>query len=381
MIFLTKQPKAQIEEYKNLLNMVGSLSNLFSDSAIPYLYYRVAENAFCRAFEAENLSRSDCSADARKSEQGIGLKTFHENNGKTMQKIAEFNKARNIYKQYLSDHKKLVLEIAKMRNKRIDATKAVHGVNDILYHCVSRKQGELLVFEQNMNVIDIDKIKVSKSAGNANIIYFSDNKDEYSFNISKSTLFKRFCTPSSCIKIAVKIISDPFELLSAFFHDNKTAGIIPKQRQSVMLPLYSASKGKIVSEKSGLNQWNAGGRDRKEREVYIPIPSWIHQSFNGFFTGRDVPFKLKLPNGKIIDAKICQDNEKALMSNPNTDLGEWILGEILKIPSGKLVTYKLLEEIGIDSVEVEKVSDKLFAIYFKSLDSYKDFAEQYKLNK
>ena len=192
MIFLDNQPKEQLKEYKTLLNMVGSLSNLFSDSAIPYLYYRVAENAFCRAFKAENLSRSDCSADARKDEQGIGLKTFYENNGKTMQKIAEFNKARNVYKRHLSNHKRLVLEIAKMRNKRIEATKAVHGINNIIYHCVSRKSGRLLVYEQDMDTVDISKIKISKSAGSSNVVYFTDNKDEYSFNISKSTLFKRF---------------------------------------------------------------------------------------------------------------------------------------------------------------------------------------------
>ena len=57
-----------------------------------------------------------------------------------------------------------------------------------------------------------------------------------------------------------------------------------------------------------------------------------------------------------------------------------LLDDILKIPSGQLVTYELLEEIGIDSVEIEKVEDNIFAIYFKELDSYEDFAEQYNLS-
>lgn len=380
MMFLSKQPKKQIENYKNILNAVGSLSNLFSDNTIPYLYYRVAENAFCRAFEAENLSRSDCSADARKAVQGVGLKTFHENNGKTMQKIAEFNKARNVYKRYISDHCKLVMEISKMRNKRIEATKAVHGVNEIIYHCVSRKPGEFIIYEQDMPLIDLNQIKVSKSSKSSNIIYFSDTKEEYSFNVSKSTLFKRFCTPKDCLKLPVKIIADPFELLDSLFQEKQIKGEVGKEKLSVVLPLYSSGKNKIVPKKSGLNQWNAGGRARKDREVYIPIPAWIHKVFPGFFPGRDTPFKLKLPNGKIIDAKVCQDNQKALMSNPNTDLGEWILDEILKIPSGKVVTYKMLEEIGIDSVEVEKEAGNIFAIYFKSLDSYEEFVDHYKLN-
>jgi len=380
MIFINNQPKEQLAEYKTMLNMIGSLSNLFSDNAIPYLYYRVAENIFCRAFKADNLSRSDCSADACKDEQGVGLKTFHDNNGKSMQKIAEFNKARNIYEKYLSDHKRLILEIAKMRNKRIEATKAVHGINSILYHCVSRKPGEFLVYEQNMDTIDLNKIRISKSKKIANVVYFTDNKEEYSFNISKSTLFKRFCTPLDRIKLNVEILPDPFDFLTAFLRENKKAGIISKQKRSIILPLYSASRGKVVSKKSGLNQWNAGGRTRKEKEVYIPIPAWIHQSFEGFFPARNIPFKLKLPNGKIIDAKICQDNSKALMSNPNTELGEWLLDGILKIAPGKLVTYELLEEIGIDSVEVEKESRNLFSIYFKEIGSFEDFAKQYTLD-
>jgi hypothetical protein len=74
MKFLTTQKAGDQENYLELLKMAGSLSNLFADSKIPYLNYRVAENIFCRAFSADNLSRSDCSADARKENTGIGLK-------------------------------------------------------------------------------------------------------------------------------------------------------------------------------------------------------------------------------------------------------------------------------------------------------------------
>jgi len=42
MTFISNQPKEQIEEYKILLKMAGSISNLFSDSDVHYLYYRVA---------------------------------------------------------------------------------------------------------------------------------------------------------------------------------------------------------------------------------------------------------------------------------------------------------------------------------------------------
>ena len=92
-MFLKNQPKDNITEYYNLLKIVGGLSNLFSDSNVPYLYYRAAENIFCKAFEADNLSRGDCSADAAKNSMGIGLKTFLNNNGK----YHRCNPERNIY--------------------------------------------------------------------------------------------------------------------------------------------------------------------------------------------------------------------------------------------------------------------------------------------
>ena len=40
------------ERYKQLLSLIGSLSNMFSDSNIPYLYYRVAERIYCNSFKA-----------------------------------------------------------------------------------------------------------------------------------------------------------------------------------------------------------------------------------------------------------------------------------------------------------------------------------------
>ena len=62
-MFYENQPVEQRENYKSMLALIGSLSNLFADSETPMLYYRAHENAFCKYFEADNLSREDCSAD------------------------------------------------------------------------------------------------------------------------------------------------------------------------------------------------------------------------------------------------------------------------------------------------------------------------------
>ncbi len=59
---------------------------------------------------------------------------------------------------------------------------------------------------------------------------------------------------------------------------------------------------------------------------------------------------MQLPNGKTISMKICQEDGKALMSNPNKDLGKWILRDVLHVEEGHLITYEDLLKIGIDSI-------------------------------
>ncbi|MGU8591734.1 hypothetical protein ACV3R4_06095 [Clostridium perfringens] len=123
----------------------------------------------------------------------------------------------------------------------------------------------------------------------------------------------------------------------------------------IYLPLYS-TKGELhVPEKSGLNQWNADGRTRNPNEVYIPIPKKIHRDLPRFFPERDTHFALILPNGRILIAKVCQDNSKALMSCPNSDLGEWILRDELEIEEGVIATYDMLISANIDSVCVRRL--------------------------
>ncbi|MFR6141865.1 MAG: hypothetical protein ACLUJM_03880 [Finegoldia sp.] len=91
-MFYDIQDEEQKQLYTQLLQITCSLSNLFSDSVEPFLYYRAMENIFCKAFNATNYARSDISVDSGKGNIGLGLKTFLHKNGKTLQKIAEFNK-------------------------------------------------------------------------------------------------------------------------------------------------------------------------------------------------------------------------------------------------------------------------------------------------
>ena len=372
------QKKENQQLYREMLYAVGALSRLSSESSIPYLGYREVENIFCLAFGAENLSRSDCSADASKDRIGIGIKTFLNGNGRTLQKIAEFNRDSSLFRG--KTPREIVQTISNLRNERIRATKRIHGLDELIYHCVVREEGEIKVFECPMDEINIKGIK-NIDAGTKNIITFEDGKNEYSINLSKSTLYKRFITENVLLDIDVNIIENPFEVLRNLIKESagklRFATII-KEKEHVFLPLFSDRGGRHVPERSGLNQWNAKGRPRDPNEIYIPIPAWIHQKFPNFFPPREQPFNLLLPNGEVLNAKVCQDGGKALMSNPNLALGKWLLRTVMNLKEGELLTYSRLEELGLDSVVVYKENEQLYSINFTEIGSYDNFYEENK---
>ena len=362
--------KQELDNYLNDLQVVGSLSSLFSDSDIPLLHYRVPENLYCALFGAENLARADVSADAKLRTYGIGIKTFVEGNKRTYQKIAEFNSQVELYKDLEPLDK--VKKIAELRNRRITFTKDVYNINNMIYHCIVRNHDGFFLFEEDMFLINVDKIILDEV--NKHIYKFHDDLAEYQFNESKSTLYKRFITEDYFASISVRILENPMEVLRKL----NLSGEVAEITEILMLPLYTydrSTKRKIVAKKSGLNQWNASGRRRDPDEVYIPYPIEIRSINENFFPDRNTPFDVTLPNGRTISMKVCQDGGKALMSNPNKDLGKWLLRDILKIEEGVLVTYEMLLEIGIDAIIFEKTNNKYKLNFVKvgKFDEYRDY--------
>jgi hypothetical protein len=380
-MFTEKQEKNNVDYYKRLLNAIGSLSNLFSESPEPYLSSRATENLFCKAFGATNLSRSDASADASKDKVGLAIKTFLEKNGKTMQKVAEFNSDSILLGSLAIEEK--VKKLAELRNERIETTKRIFGLDDLIYHCITRQVGKILVYETAFPLIDIGNIKNIKATSKGGSIQFSDSINEYSFNVSKSTLYKRFITETPILEVPVKILADPFAEIEKLISE---AGLIfsdIKVQPHVFLPLYSMRGGvKNVPEKSGLNQWHAVPRfvrktgnhtPRNPNEIYVPIPAWIHRKFPGFFPARDKVFELTLPDRNVLSASVCQDGSKALMTNPNADLGKWLLRDVLNLKEGELLTYDKLQAIGLDTVVIYKVDNEHYDIDFTRIGSYEKF--------
>lgn len=111
-----------------------------------------------------------------------------------------------------------------------------------------------------------------------------------------------------------------------------------------------------VSERSGLNWWNAGGRPRKLDEVYIPLPSHhgiagaevfggnvAGTRFHAWLVSTNEWLILRLEGtsrGESRQAKqITSDGNKCL-------LGYWMLRECLQVPVRHVVTLQDLEAYG-----------------------------------
>ena len=355
-------------EYLNLLSIMASLSRLFSESKTPFIYYRFAENVFCKCFNARNLSRSDTAFDAKIDTLGIGLKTFTFNSNSSLEKVAEFNALSKEFDGLKPDE--LALKLSNFRNDRINLAKRTYEIDDALYHIVARTNGKLVFFETDYDEIDISNLQDIKSTKNG--IKFSDGINKYSFNRSKSTLLRNFSIPDNAYKKDIEIIDDVYSLLSKLGQISltppKKAGI-----DYIVLPLYSEKNGrKIIFERSSLNQWNAGGRARDINEMYINYPAKAREINKNFFPPRDKEFTLQTPTGENLRAKICQDSNKALMTNPNKAISDWLLRKVLKLDEGELATYERLEILGFDSVIVYK-HDNLYSIDIMPLGSYEKF--------
>jgi len=394
-------------EYGKLLQFAAKISRLFSDSAIPLIDYRFVEKAFVKVTGARDLSRKDISYDASLTDRrGVGIKTFRFSvkSGKKPEKIAEFTTdAKNGIFAGLPPES-IAMVVASLRNARMasDATEVGIGLDGSFYHCLLRVPGGALVHEETMELIDEGQIKplsrsgklLSRFPGALNDhVWFTDGKKNYSFNRSKNVLMQQFKLEpgftSEIIQLPIQediwqfIQGDGFRDLLGEGSEEIQGDI--EYSEAVILPLYSSGNSplKEVPAKSGINQWNAGGRKRSFGEAYISIPRKVHQMKPGFFPERDQKFDLRLPSGEVVRAKVCQQGSKALMSDPNTVLCNWLFSTIdgdhsysqSRLSRGLPYTYDDLARIGKDSVRLTKIAgdDLVFELEFAAVGSYEDF--------
>jgi hypothetical protein len=399
------------ELYTELLKAVASMSRLYSDSDKPLVHPRFIEKLFVHTTNAVDLSRRDISFDAMLNNRaGVGVKTFVAESFEIEknEKVAEFTKIASGGSLDSLNHYEKAIRIAELRNKRIisDAHEYDIDIVNSYYHCLVRTAGKAIIHEEPYSLIDINKIYptdvkgievTSFSEDNNGHTYFSDGLSKYQYNKSKNVLYKKFNLQknNNSSEIELPIYDNIFEKILEWMKLFNTGSILqeidpPKPLDQpwvdyVILPLYSPRQGYTVMPKSGINQWNAGGRQRSFGEAYIPIPLNIYKEAPNFFPSREHSFKLKLPNNKIISAKVCQDGGKALMSDPNTDLCDWLyslLDQDRRISDTRFFqkipyTYDDLRVIGKDSVKLSKSKNKAYDFEIESmpLESYTNFIE------
>lgn len=404
------------DRYAELLKAMGAMSGLFSDNDSPYIDSRFVERIYAHTTGGSDIGRADCSFDVSfDSGEGVGIKTFLAGAGDSkLEKVAEFNTLARLGEFKVRDKEELVMRIAAARNRRVLSDSVEFGIDldASLYHCLVRFPQGGCVHEEPYPIIDVKKLRPTKSNGTklrswselGSKIYFCDGESQYSFNLSKSVLYKRFSFDRRREAIDLPIHPNPLELLLGRgkatesvrpglvvidrWDDEKAGSAAKPGVDYVILPLYSSRTGTVPAA-SGINQWRASGRPRKFGEAYVSIPSVIHQLCEGFFPPRDTPFNLLLPNSKEVrSAKVCQDGDKALMTDPNFVLGEWLISVIdPTIPKSAFnqpvkdrqpFTYGDLKAIGKDSIRVSRGEEKGTMIYraeFSPLGSFEDFID------
>ena len=342
-------------KYKRLLNGAASISSIGNDrSKTPKIEWRLAEIIFCKTFNAQDKGSSDISVDCVKNFKGVGIKTFQ---GSSLQKIAEFNNK----KKFPFNNSKNSIDIAKdvssYRNYRLEKDQNLLNLNELTYHFTHRKNDNTIsIHEQEMSKIDDNRICILKS-NHSHIIKFTDKINNYSFNTTKSTLYKHFDLGNPLESFKYEYSKHDIDFLLNLYKKPSKKAI-----DEVILPLYSERTGN-VGLKSGLNGWNAAGRLRHPDEIYLPISSRVHRDSPNFFPKRDEPFSLVTNDGKNkFLSKMCQDGSKALTSNPNRALGEWILRNKLNLSYGTIVTRDILEKKNFTHFKISKFDNENFTI-------------------
>ena len=401
--------KEKQDKYIKRLTILGILSGLFKDldgenGKKPYLHYRNHEISFIDSFEVQGITRKDSAFDVivriNDNSIGVGLKTWIHNSDYSNQKVAEFNKKSKELRELFDSNKdaELVYRISELRNSRIEDDKRLYETELDIYHFITRDNNFFYIIESNYEKIDIDNIRDIKKTDTS--ISFNDGNNSYLFNMSKSTLFKKFDASERerILSLPIYIHTDPFSILENVFNNTDSIKIpnlqlsesleLDAKEEFIILPLYNDDTY-LVNESSTFNaslgkpKTKGSNRPRPAYEAYAHIPVYIHYLYPYFFgfdaldrdSRNNSGFNLHLPNGEMIFAKITQDNGKSLQTNPQSILGKWLLFSIFGLKKYEKLTRNIIDEKEIDSIKVTKIDNQNFKV---DVCNYLDY-EKWKL--
>lgn len=393
--------KEEQKDYEDYLKMYGALSALFnqksSETGAPYLDSKFQETIYAKSFNSEDVDIGNTPHDIRSTfgnlNIGIGLKTWLSSKP-SYQKVMQLKRFRTKIEPYQTKPDELAYIVSKIKNERLITDYKRLGLNehDNIYHYVTRDAGKMILSETSYPLVDVNHLNPGKLSTKS--FEFTDGIKKYKYTFGDSQIWMHFGPEENdTVKLDtlnINILEDPFKFLKDAF-TNKKGVYVPahQKRDYLYLPLYSYSL-KDVSKSSGLNAWNGlpktkgSTTPRPEGEAYIPIPKKLWQKYPYWVdpnvnmsnyreykqkTGkRSYKINLHMPDGRIIPALFGQADFKALETKPQSILGKWILN-VLGIkkphrakydePAKEIVTMKLLQELGFDSVKLwhEKPND------------------------
>lgn len=410
--------KEQRDEYIRFLQVYGALSNLFRQKQgdlIPYLDSKFQETIFGRIFNCENVDIGNTPHDVLSvfgdTRIGIGIKTWMGSKP-SFQKVMQLKRYQAELNTLGNDFHALAFKISEIKNERMRTDHERLGLNenDNIYHYVTRDEGRFVINECAYPLVDLNKISIHNTTSSA--FSWTDGNKEYRYTFGDSQIWQKFDSSKKDSLILnrfdIKIIEDPFSFLLKAYLDIIESAKIPKQDIiEVYLPLYKYSS-KEVGTKSGLNAWNGASKEkgsdkpRPLNEVYIPVPIEFHKRNPDFFVPNilniiekrkilkndkanrpEVRFNLKLPNGKYMAALLTGDNLKNFQSGGSienikfgqTDLGQWLLLDVLGLKERTLVTREWLMKKGTDSVRLWRNKDDYSTINidFAPIGSFEAF--------
>lgn len=390
----------QREDYIEYLRMYSALSAMFnqksSETGAPYLDSKFQETIYAKSFGSNAVDIGNTPHDILSQfgdkKVGIGIKTWLSSKP-SYQKVMQLKKYKDDIGPYIGENTKeeLALKIAEIKNSRLETDYRRLGLeeNGNIYHYVTRDEGKLVLVETSYPKVDLNRLIPGELTTSSFTFY--DGIKEYKYTFGDSQIWMKFDSDSNdtniLTNIDVEILKDPFEFLKNSFSTYKNQGGVfvsekEIQRDYIYLPLYSY-RDKEVLQNSGLNTWNSKPKSlgsnipRPKGEAYIPIPKalwkkapyWVDpkidmRDYVGYRqkTGlKSYPINLHMPDGQVFKAIFAQQGFKSLQTNPQNILGTWLL-DVLGInnprrerydkPSQNVVTMKMLQKIGIDSVKL-----------------------------
>lgn len=395
------------KEYITFLQVYGALTNLFrqkSGDMIPYLDSKFQETIYAKVFKSQNVDIGNTPHDIlsifNDERIGIGLKTWM-NSKPSYQKVMQLKRFKPQIDEVLvtGDNESFAHILSSIKNERMlqDYERLGLSNDNNIYHYVTRDEGKFVIQESSYPLVDINNLSHFNRTPTA--FTWSDGLKEYKFTFSDSQIWQQFSLNNKDTHILeqfdVNIIDDPFQfLLESYMNLIGTTSSNQEQITIAYLPMYSY-RSKQVEEKSGLNMWNGSSKNkgsstlRPDREIYIPIPMEFHKKFPNFFienihtviqqrkvikeSNREldkhsrielpqIRFTIILPNGKEIPGLVTADNLKQFQSGGfmknnsyeygQSELGNWLLDDVLKLDARQRVSKQWLEEKGTDSIKL-----------------------------